>query len=914
MREKLLIRLAQWHSSYPWRMLAFIAVLTVLFGFFASQLDMTMRVTDLLPSKNKKVSQLNEIIDEFSTSTLLVVVVQGEEPRIKEYADAIAPRIEKLKFTEKKQGTVKGSIQRKLFQRVDYKTPRDFLRNHMLMLAKEENLKNQKELFTAPNLEEFMENLNDSMEKEYVGQEESISTREKEDRAVEFLDGIQELVLKLQTASQGEEISKEQVHATVDKLLFGDEYMLSYDKNALLLMAIPNFTLMDRGLLMAGANGVQEIINDMKDDFPDVEAGMTGDVARERDEQVYAARSFQYSTIIALFFILILLIFSFKMWVAPVLAVVNLIVGLIWGMGAAWLAVGELNMVTSMLTIVLLGLGIDFSIHLISGFTERRAEGESIDDSMKKTFLKSGKGILTGGFTTACAFLALLISQSRGMKEMGIVTGLGLLSVLLATMLFLPVLLVFRERRLEKKIKRKNIHRKKQDISFRFLGKTASWLSKKYVFTVIGSIIVTGLLVWYGVNIKYDYNYMNLEPQGVESIELMDTVMEKFDFSMEYAMVMANSVEESRSLSEEFKELGTVAFTDDISAYLPSKNQQKKRIPRIKEVKNKIEEASVKTGLESDDISRLEEEINRLEMNVIEIQDMAFLGGQDKVDNKCKQIVGDPEKPGSKNIIQELKKYLEKDGIVEGLSEFQTYFSPYFKENVIQMSSTEAIELEDLPEFIKDKYSNKSMDKFLVTIFPATSPWKNPEALNRFSDDLERVTKEVTGLPPVFRAVIKIFARDGRNAILLTLVIVFLLLYADFKKLRYALMAMIPLACGIFWMVGLMHLIGMKLNFINVIGLPLIIGIGIDDGVHIMHRWRHEGKGKIFTVFSSTGKAIMLTSITTMFAFGSLIFSIFRGWASFGGALAVGVGACFLTTVFILSGILGLIERKKSID
>jgi len=125
-------------------------------------------------------------------------------------------------------------------------------------------------------------------------------------------------------------------------------------------------------------------------------------------------------------------------------------------------------------------------------------------------------------------------------------------------------------------------------------------------------------------------------------------------------------------------------------------------------------------------------------------------------------------------------------------------------------------------------------------------------------------------------------------------------------------MAMIPLACGVFWMVGFMHLIGMQINVVNIIGLPLIIGIGIDDGVHIMHRWKHEGKGKIRTIFSSTGKAIFLTSLTTMFAFGSLVFSIFRGWASFGGALFIGVGACFLTTVIILPGILGLIEKVSS--
>jgi hypothetical protein len=381
MREKLLIKLAEWHSSHPWRMVILITVFTVLFGFFASRLEMTMRVTDLLPAKDKKVSQLNDIIDEFSTSTLLVVVLQGEESQIKAYADALAPRIKELTIQEE------NGSQRKLYQRVDYKTPREFLRNHMLMLAKAEDLENTKSLFTNPNLAQFLENLNDSMEKEYVGQEESISTREKEDQAVQFLDGIQGLVFKLQKAAQAQDLTQDEIRAAADQLLFGDDYMLSYDKKALLLMAIPNFTLMDRDLLMAGANGVQEILDDMQSDFPDVNAGLTGDVARERDEQLYAAKSFGSSTLIALVFILILLMISFRMWVAPVLAVLNLIMGLIWGMGAAWLAVGELNMVTSMMSVVLLGLGIDFSIHLISGFTDRIAAGVPFFDSLNMYIL-----------------------------------------------------------------------------------------------------------------------------------------------------------------------------------------------------------------------------------------------------------------------------------------------------------------------------------------------------------------------------------------------------------------------------------------------------------------------------------------------------------------------------------------------
>jgi predicted RND superfamily exporter protein len=124
-------------------------------------------------------------------------------------------------------------------------------------------------------------------------------------------------------------------------------------------------------------------------------------------------------------------------------------------------------------------------------------------------------------------------------------------------------------------------------------------------------------------------------------------------------------------------------------------------------------------------------------------------------------------------------------------------------------------------------------------------------------------------------------------------------------------MAMIPLVIGAVWMVGIMHLVGMQLTVMNVMALPLIIGIGIDDGVHIVHRWLSEGRGHIRTVFASTGKAILLTSLTTMIAFGSLVFSIWRGFGHLGGALFIGVGACFLTTVFILSGLLGIIQRNK---
>jgi len=948
MREKILKNLAKWHAEHPLWMLAITLLLTIFLFAMTRQLSVTMRTSDLLPENDPKVVQFNKIIDGFNTATNLVVVVQGDEDKIKAFADSLAPKIaqlrdgstndyyrDELKRLQNELSDLKNDqedpveirkiedeieysrkrIDMKIFQRVDYKAEIDFLREHALMLVKEEDLKNVKDIYTDPNLTEFLKNLNNSMEKEYVGQEESISTREKEDGAVAFLDGIDGLVYGLKKAVTGEKFNPGEIEAITDKVLFGEPYMLSYDKQALILIAVPNFTIMDRDLIMVATQRVQALVDEMLPDFPGVKAGLSGDIAKEHDEQVYSEEALSVSTIFALIIIFILLVVSFRMWVAPFFAILTLIVGVIWALGTTTIVVGQLNMVTSMMSVVLLGLGIDFAIHIISGFTEWRALGNDIRISLENTFLKSGKGVITGGLTTACAFLTLMISDARGMSEMGLVTGIGLLSILLATMFFLPILLVFRERRIERRIDKKSLNKSpvQRDISFRFLGNAGLFLSKHYVFTILFSVVVTTVLVWAALQMKFDTDFSNLEPEGLTSIALMDTVLEKFDLSIQYAFILADNVEESRKFAKECRDLNSVAITNDISVYLPSPQEQQKRIPHIEEVREHINDASVKKSIDYEEIPTLAAEINRLQMNVIEMQDMAFLGGQDKVDNKCKTIVGDPDNAGSANIIDELLQQLEEEDInaLAGLSYFQDRFGPYFKNSVQKMCSVESIEFKELPETILDRYCNRNRDLFLVTVYPIGDMWQE-DVLYGFVENLESVSDKATGTAPIALALMDVFARDGRNAILLTLLIVFLLLWVDLGGIRYALMAMIPLACGVFWMIGLMYLSGIMLSIMTVIALPMIVGIGIDDGVHIMHRWRNEGNGNIKTVFASTGKAIFLTSLTTGFAFGSLVFSAFRGWAQFGGALAIGVGTCFLTTVIVLPGIIGFLNRNKN--
>ena len=124
---------------------------------------------------------------------------------------------------------------------------------------------------------------------------------------------------------------------------------------------------------------------------------------------------------------------------------------------------------------------------------------------------------------------------------------------------------------------------------------------------------------------------MNIEPEGLTSITLQDTVMDKFDLSMDYAMILTDDVNQSRELAKKCRDLGSVAITDDISLYLPSEEQQQRRVPHITQIARLIKSSRIKNGIQIGEIENLKRELDRLQMNIIEMQDMAFFARRRKL-------------------------------------------------------------------------------------------------------------------------------------------------------------------------------------------------------------------------------------------------------------------------------------------
>ena len=943
MRERLLAKLAAIHVERPGFMAVLAVGITVLFGFYASQLAITMSWTDLLPEKDPRTVEYNRILSEFTSASSIVLVVQGEEDAMKKFADTIEPKLLALQDTSKNASArqriavlkkqladtglensereeisgmisdLQNDIDFHFVKRVDYKFNTDFIRNHSLMLTKKTDLETMLPVFTDPNLIPLIRHINDAMEAEYISDKSSLSTRIKEDNAVHFIHGLNGFISGLEQHVTGPPLSSDEIRSAADDLLLGDQYMLSYDRSALLVNIIPNFPALEIDKVVAGTDMIQALVDEHLELFPGLSAGLSGTIPLARDEMVYGAESANYTTLIAGLAVLILLMIALRMWIAPVFALINLFIGILWAIGITSIVIGQLNIMTQMMAVILVGLGIDFAIHIISGFTEWRNKGKSIPETLELTFLKNGKGVITGGITTACAFLTLMISSSRGMKEMGLVTGLGLLSVLIETFLVLPVFLVYREKRLEKKNGPASAGTSRRDITFGSLGTVARSIGNQWHFSLGFAAGLTVILFLTARNITFDQNYLNMEPKGLTSIALMDTIIDKFDLSTDYGLAVARSVEESAEFAEAFRTVPTAAMVDDISSYIPPREKQAARKPLIQKIRAAMERSSAANSLTNNDMKMLDSELKRLSWNVMELQDMAYLGGQDNVDAACRLLVGTPGKEDGPCRIDRVRSGLNANPVQvrRSLTVFQRALAPWVRQSVLNMASTSDITLDSLPPDIIQQYANTDTSLFLVTIFPESNMWSDMTFLRNFVKDMQSVTPRVTGMPPIFYTLIDIIGRDGRKALILTLAVVFMFLLADFRSVKDAFISMVPLVAGIIWMVGIMHWLGMQFTVLNVMALPLIVGIGIDDGVHIIHRWRTEGKGSIHTVFASTGKAVLLTTLTTMIAFGSLVFSIWRGFGSLGSALFIGVGACFLTTVLLLSALMGLSDGKQ---
>ena len=896
MRENILQWLIIMATKRRWVVLLSSVLLTLGLGAASELLKIDMRWSALLPETLPVVKEYMTIDENFYQPGNMIVAISGPDPVLLEKITDEAMAILREELLCEKSLPVDVCLEQERYARYVYgKLPEEWLREHALRLAKPKDAKRLSQIFTEPRLLPYLIHLNDDYEMEYTDSE---NVKNQERQIVSSLDAVQQFVETLNTAALGEEIPEEQIRRIVRDLTIGKPYMFSLDNSMSLIMvssAVPTDDFETTPLL---DKKIERLLAPLAEKYTGFRIERTGMTAVGRDEMDSVGPYTYAITFGAMLVIFFLLVWYFRSTVTPILALAPIVAGIIWSAGFIALTLGTMNLMTMMIMVVLLGLGIDFSIHIASRYHEEMAAGRSIEEALYCAINETGKGVLTGAITTAVAFSTLMIAETKGIKEFGFCTGSGVIITLLAVMWILPALLAFRTTRRGLKAKApESAH------DFRAMGRFAYVMGRMRFAVTVLLFVLTVAGFWAGTRLEWEWNFNNLEPAGLRSVELQDEIIEKYKLSISMSLLTAGSVEESRELRKKLKEKSLIGDVDDISLWVsrPDFDESQKHLASLRDALAVSEEPFENFNNE-EERAMLADEIDRLWANVVEMQALSFTGGQDRVVEKCTQLVATRENRAEGLLQQVADRFLD-GGAVDwrNLQGFAANFDHILGAQLVEMTRGDApVTLEMVPDEIRAKYTSPKVSGFLMQILPKQNLYEREE-LELFQEVTAKIHPNVTGLPQMILKMNTETLREGKLAAMAAVVVIFVVLLVDFrKKPLLAPLAFLPLISGVGLMLGSMWLLGEKLNYINMIALPVIIGIGVDDGVHFFHRILHEGRGGLEKAVTSVGRAMLMTSLTTMIGFGSLMFYLMRGMASMGLALFIGVGMCFVVTLTLL--------------
>jgi predicted RND superfamily exporter protein len=224
------------------------------------------------------------------------------------------------------------------------------------------------------------------------------------------------------------------------------------------------------------------------------------------------------------------------------------------------------------------------------------------------------------------------------------------------------------------------------------------------------------------------------------------------------------------------------------------------------------------------------------------------------------------------------------------------------------VSTPTPIRIDDLPPDFRERYVGNS-GKWLVRVFSKECLW-DYEPLERFVRQVRSVDPGATGRPfTTFEGLTAL--REGFLwAGLYALIAMVLVLLWDFGGVKHTLITLLPLTMGMIATLGVMSMFGFPLNPANMIAFPLILGVGVDNGVHVLNDFRRRDRSRPYRLTHITGFGILIKALTTVLGFGTLMIATHRGMASLGLILTVGVTCCMATALVFLPALLTVINRR----
>jgi predicted RND superfamily exporter protein len=682
MRQKLFLWLSKTVVKHNVAVLIICAIITIAMMGAAGRIKMKTQFSDMMPEGIPQIEEFEQIVEDYESISTIMIAVESDAAntdvmkqaaeeivsslkdivKIKPAKDqklSIGQRIAVLTGDFPVKGVSYDTI--RLVRRIDYKVDKEFMSEHGMIIQKPKDLENMIDMFGSLELSGLLKNINDNFEKEFVEDSENLNTLDGEAQAVQGLEGVYKFV-----RAMGEYVddgNENKVRDAVNAFVSGPDYFISSDNTLLLLMLQPGVSWEKFEEMLSLGYHVVDSLRAIDKRYPDLYIGSSGSAVMQIDEMEANKKDFGWPSLIALILILFLLIGSFKTWKNPFFSVSVLVIAIIWVAGILGIVLEFLNMMSAAFGIILIGLGIDFGIHFISGFRDGREQGHSVPDAIKFMYKKMGAGVITGGSTTAMVFFSLALARFKTYTEMGISIGLGIVVAMIAFFVLLPALIVWDNKGYSvigngfRKVKlgfipfifngifngiyaffSLGIFRGLSNLmQFRFLesmGRLLGRMPVAVVMVIIGVVTVV-FSIRGAFNLGFEYDMMKLQPQGTTTMIVQDKIVDKFEIAPDYAMLLAENIADCRDKIEQLKKAGNrtdlIGSVDGITEFLAPEDKQEENIETIKAFRKKLEAMPIPSKFIEKDLDALNAELKRLHQNIVEIGELSIAGqGEEK--------------------------------------------------------------------------------------------------------------------------------------------------------------------------------------------------------------------------------------------------------------------------------------------
>ena len=627
-------------------------------------------------------------------------------------------------------------------------------------------------------------------------------------------------------------------------------FYISGDSSTLLIFIEPTKYSRDIGFVMEMKKELSIILSETLNEYgnpEDLHVGFTGTHAFAAEAHEVVKKDIIFSFISSA--VLIVLLFQFIYRTKPMVLLIiasTLLTALSWTLGMAYLLFGGLNLVSSIVAAMLMGLGIDYVIHIFKRYEREFIETGNSLKTLETTLTRTGFAVVTGAVTTALAFFCIVFTSFNGLHQLGVVAGLGVFSCLVTTMVVMTSMLV-----LVGNTKPHLLFQKSEK------GMGTNWIAKGVMnyskpIQFIGGVFLLIALLGFS-KVSFDTSPENMGLKNSRALALENRIAEKFGRRKNPLIILGRKKTEEELF----------ASFDSLETKLTQWE------------KDNVIESYMSLGLFIPPLSK---------------QAIALKGLQ-----KIRQS----EEIDLSSIEKTFLTALEENGFAQNV-----YSMNYITDIRRIMNIDKPIGLAKLNDgsSIKVKhFYNKNNKELAAYIFPKNGQWGERE-LEKIKHDLSTLDKnwDLLGTTLMFRELRDSIIFESSIAGSIAFVVIFSMLYMQFRSIRKVGLVLLPLSLGFIYTIGLMGLLNIKFNYINIGAVTLIFGIGVDYGIYIIHGVFEGDRPDVERTIQQVGRAVMMCGLTTIIGFGSLATMRFMGVASLGVLICLGVSFCLFTALFFL--------------